>query len=111
VTTRHFTLPTGDGWAAAARSADATPFKRCAIYTRTASTAGPQQETSVLHAQRATCLECIRRRRPGWIALPTRYEDRGLPGLGTERPALQQLLADVDAGHIDVIVTMKEGGG
>ena len=110
MTTRHFTLPTGDGWAAAVRSADATPLKRCAIYTRTASTAGPEQETSVLHAQRVTCLECIRRQ-PGWIALPVRYDDRGLPASGTERAALQQLLVDVDAGHIDVIVTMKEGGG
>ncbi len=104
MTTRDFTLPTCDGSAPAARSADDAPLKRCAIYTRTASTAGPEQEASVLDAQRATCLEYILRQ-PGWTALPTRYDDRGFPSLGTERPALQQLLADVVAGRIDVVVT------
>ena len=37
----------------------------------------------------------------GWVLLPTVYEDAGLSGGTLERPGLQRLLADIDAGLVD----------
>src|SRR5262249_17827485 len=43
----------------------------------------------------------------GWALIRSRYDDGGYSGGSTERPALQELLADVKAGKIDVIVVYK----
>ncbi len=43
----------------------------------------------------------------GWITLPTRYEDAAYSAGTLERPALQRLLKDIDAGMVDVIVVYK----
>ncbi len=43
----------------------------------------------------------------GWAALPTRYDDGGYSGATLERPALQRLLADIEAGKIDCVVVYK----
>jgi len=37
----------------------------------------------------------------GWIALPTPYDDGGYSGGALERPALQRLMADIEAGNVD----------
>jgi site-specific DNA recombinase len=37
----------------------------------------------------------------------TRYDDGGFSGGNMERPALQGLLADVQAGRIDIVVVYK----
>lgn len=36
--------------------------------------------------------------------LPARYDDGGLSGGTLERPALKRLLADIDAGRIDMVL-------
>ena len=41
------------------------------------------------------------------MVLPTDYSDAGFTGANTERPALQRLLADVEAGRVDVILVYK----
>ena len=41
------------------------------------------------------------------MALPDRYDDGGVSGGTLERPALQRLLRDVEAGLVDVIVVYK----
>ncbi len=41
------------------------------------------------------------------MALSTRYDDGGLSGATLDRPALQRLLADAEAGRVDCIVTYK----
>jgi site-specific DNA recombinase len=46
-------------------------------------------------------------RHEGWTAVPARYDDGGFSGGTMERPAIKQLLADVDAGLIDTIVVYK----
>ena len=46
-------------------------------------------------------------RAEGWIALPDQYDDGGVSGGTLERPALQRLLRDVEAGLIDVVVVYK----
>ena len=43
----------------------------------------------------------------GWRLLPARYDDGGFSGGSMERPALQQLLADIRARPIDVVVVYK----
>ena len=39
--------------------------------------------------------------------LPTLYDDGGFSGGTMERPALQRMLADIEAGQIDVVVVYK----
>jgi site-specific DNA recombinase len=81
---------------------------RCAIYTRKSSEEGLEQEFNSLHAQREACEAYIRsQRQEGWTCLAQHYDDGGLSGATIDRPALQQLLADIQAGKIDAVVTYK----
>ena len=81
---------------------------RCAIYTRKSSEEGLDQAFNSLHAQRDACAAYIRSQAgQGWTALRTAYDDGGVSGGTMDRGALQQLLADVDAGRIDVVVVYK----
>jgi site-specific DNA recombinase len=43
----------------------------------------------------------------GWKLIPARYDDGGFSGGNLDRPALQQLLADVDAGLVDCVLVYK----
>src|SRR5438034_1829640 len=82
--------------------------KRCAIYTRKSSEEGLEQEFNSLQAQCEACEAYIRsQRHEGWILARTRYDDGGFSGGNMERPALQQLLADIQGGRIDIIVVYK----
>src|ERR1700726_3581324 len=81
---------------------------RCAVYTRKSSEEGLEQEFNSLHAQREACEAFIRsQRHEGWACLPQAYNDGGISGATMERPALQQLLADIGQGKVDVVVTYK----
>lgn len=85
-----------------------TASLRCAIYTRKSSEEGLEQEFNSLHAQREACeAYVLSQAGEGWKALPTIYDDGGFSGGSIERPALKALLADVDAGRIDVVVVYK----
>lgn len=82
--------------------------KRCAIYTRKSSEEGLEQNFNSLHAQREAAEAYIcSQQHEGWKALPTAYDDGGFSGGSTERPGLQQLLKDIEANKIDVIVVYK----
>jgi len=80
----------------------------CAIYTRKSTDEGLEQEFNSLDAQRE-CAEAyiLSQRHEGWTVLPHRYDDGGFTGANTDRPALRQLLADVEAGRIDCVVVYK----
>ena len=81
---------------------------RCAVYTRKSSEEGLEQEFNSLHAQREACEAYIRsQRHEGWTCLAQHYDDGGLSGATMDRPALQQLLVDIQAGKIDAVVTYK----
>src|SRR5712672_4486436 len=81
---------------------------RCAIYTRKSSEEGLEQEFNSLHAQREACEAFIRsRRQEGWSCLPQAYDDGGRSGGNLERPALQQLLAEIRECKVDVVVVYK----
>ena len=85
-----------------------TKLIRCAIYTRKSHEEGLEQEFNSLDAQREAAEAYIESQRlQGWRALPDRYDDGGFSGGTMERPGLQRLLADVDAGKVDVIVVYK----
>ncbi|HXH53185.1 MAG TPA: recombinase family protein [Sphingomicrobium sp.] len=81
---------------------------RCAIYTRKSTEEGLDQEFNSLDAQREACEAYIRSQAgEGWRLLATRYDDGGFSGGNLNRPAMQQLLTDIDAGKVDVIVVYK----
>ena len=81
---------------------------RCAIYTRKSSEEGLEQEFNSLQAQREACEAFIvSQRHEGWVCLRAAYDDGGFSGATMDRPALQQLLADVKAGRVDTIVVYK----
>ncbi|WP_291206972.1 recombinase family protein [Hyphomonas sp.] len=81
---------------------------RCAIYTRKSSEEGLDMEFNSLDAQRDACESYIASQRSeGWAAIRERYDDGGFSGGTLERPALKQLLNDIENGLIDVIVVYK----
>jgi DNA invertase Pin-like site-specific DNA recombinase len=61
-----------------------------------------------LDAQREACAAyVISQQHEGWTLLPEYYDDGGHSGGTLERPALQQLMDDVKAGKVDVVVVYK----
>jgi site-specific DNA recombinase len=81
---------------------------RCAIYTRKSSEEGLNMEFNSLEAQREACEAYVASQKAeGWAAIRERYDDGGFSGGTLERPALKQLLADIETGLIDVIVVYK----
>src|SRR5207244_5284672 len=46
-------------------------------------------------------------RHAGWMCVPKAYDDGGFSGATMERPALQQLLVDLTAGRVDIVVVYK----
>src|SRR5438067_13926138 len=83
-------------------------IRRCAIYTRKSSEEGLEQDYNSLLAQREACEAFVRSQAgEGWRLLKTAYDDGGFSGGSMERPALQQLLADIGQDVIDVVVVYK----
>src|SRR6202045_3993273 len=81
---------------------------RCAIYTRKSSEEGLEQEFNSLQAQREACEAFIdSQRHEGWLCQRAAYDDGGFSGATMDRPALQQLLADITAGRVDTGVVYK----
>lgn len=82
--------------------------RRCAIYTRKSTEEGLEQAFNSLDAQREACAAYIlSQAHEGWELVNEHYDDGGWSGGNMARPALQQLLADVAAGKVDVIVVYK----
>ena len=64
-----------------------------------------EQEFNSLAAQREACEAYIRsQQHEGWVLARNRYDDGGFSGGSIERPALQDLLADIRAGRLDIVV-------
>ena len=81
---------------------------RCAIFTRKSTEEGLEQGFNSLDAQHEACAAYVAsQRHEGWKLLPERFDDGGLSGGTMERPALQRLLAEVEAGRIGMIVVYK----
>jgi len=98
------------GLAATAGASPSNPPARvrCAIYTRKSTEKGLEREFNSLDAQREACEAFVTSQKSaGWTVLRERYEDGGFTGGNMERPALRKLLADIEAGLIDCVVTYK----
>jgi len=81
---------------------------RCAIYTRKSTEHGLELEFNSLDAQREACEAYVKSQASeGWRALTKRYDDPAYSGGNMDRPALQKLLKDIEAGQVDVIVVYK----
>jgi DNA invertase Pin-like site-specific DNA recombinase len=81
---------------------------RCAVYTRKSSEEGLEMEFNFLDAQREACEAFIASQRAeGWVLVRDRYDDGGISGGTLDRPALKRLLADIEAGLVDVVVVYK----
>jgi site-specific DNA recombinase len=81
---------------------------RCAIYTRKSTEYNLELAFNSLDAQREACEAYIKSQaHEGWRLIPDRYDDGAFSGASLDRPALQQLLADVRAGKIDSVLVYK----
>jgi DNA invertase Pin-like site-specific DNA recombinase len=100
---RHSTALVNEG-----KQAAEPAVVRCAIYTRKSTSVGLDQDFNSLDAQRAACEGYIDQRAGlGWRTTGAAYEDGGFTGANLERPGMQRLLEEVDAGEIDVVVVYK----
>lgn len=80
---------------------------RCAVYTRVSTDEQAQGEYSSLASQRDMCGHAIAlHKEDGWFEA-SYFEDPGYSGKDLQRPAFQALMAAVEAGEVDVVVTYK----
>jgi site-specific DNA recombinase len=85
-----------------------TQAVRCVIYTRKSTEEGLDQNFNSLHAQREAAEAYIKSQKHlGWTLVSNHYDDGGFTGGNLDRPALQQLLSDVDARRVDCIAVYK----
>lgn len=83
-------------------------FKRCAIYTRKSTSNLLDRDVNSLTTQREICGAYVTSQQyRGWIELPRRYDDGGHSGSGLERPAIADLMHDIEAGQVDAVVVYK----
>jgi DNA invertase Pin-like site-specific DNA recombinase len=81
---------------------------RCAIYTRKSTEHNLDLEFNSLDAQREACEAYIKSQaHEGWRAISGRYDDGAFSGGSLDRPALQQLLADVRGHKIEIVLVYK----
>jgi DNA invertase Pin-like site-specific DNA recombinase len=81
---------------------------RCAVYTRKSTEYNLDLAFNSLDAQREACEAYIKSQaHEGWRAIPHRYDDGAFSGGSLERPALQELLSDIRAGKIDIVLVYK----
>jgi len=81
---------------------------RCAVYTRKSTDEGLDQEYNSIDAQRdAGHAYVASQRAEGWIPVADDYDDPAFSGGNMERPALKRLMADIEAGKVDIVVVYK----
>jgi site-specific DNA recombinase len=81
---------------------------RCAVYTRKSTDENLESDFNSLDAQREAAEAYIASQKAeGWVALETRYDDPAYSAATTDRPALQRLLVDIEAGEVDAVVVYK----
>jgi DNA invertase Pin-like site-specific DNA recombinase len=78
---------------------------RCAIYTRVSTDQQAEKEFNSCEAQEARVRSFVASQEGFQVSEV--YTDAGYTGANIERPALQKLLRDVQAGRHDLIITYK----
>jgi site-specific DNA recombinase len=82
--------------------------KRCAVYCRVSSDERLDQSFNSLDAQKDAGLAYVASQRTeGWIPVSDDYIDPGFSGGNMERPGLKRLMADIEAGKVDIVVVYK----
>ena len=80
----------------------------CAIYTRKSTSEGLEKDFTTLDAQREAAENYIASQKSlGWTVLSTKYNDGGYTGADINRPALKQLMEDINSGRINCVVVYK----
>lgn len=89
-------------------SAKPSGHVRCATYVRVSREEDDDsKEYNSLESQREYCEHYIAlHKADGWFAA-RHFSDNGFSGKNLDRPAIQELLAEVRAGNIDVVVAYK----
>lgn len=81
---------------------------RCAIYTRKSTDEGLEKQFNTLEAQREAGENYIKAQHyQGWELIEKHYDDGGYSGGNMNRPAFQELLADIQANKVDMVVIYK----
>jgi DNA invertase Pin-like site-specific DNA recombinase len=87
---------------------------RCVIYTRKSCEEGLELEYNSLDNQYDICKKYVESQQHLGLALvtdnignPKRYDDGGFSGGNIERPALRELLKDIQSNKIDLVVVYK----
>src|ERR1700735_3006096 len=81
---------------------------RWAVYTRKSTEHNLELEFNSLDAQREACEAYIKSQaHEGWRLVPAAYDDGGISGASLDRPAIQALLSEIQAGKIDIVVVYK----
>ena len=81
---------------------------RCAVYTRKSTEEGLEMEYNSLDAQYDSAVSYIKSQASnGWMLLPKHYDDGGFSGGNVNRPALQELMKDIESDKIDIVVVYK----
>jgi len=81
---------------------------RCAVYTRKSTEDGLDQEFNSLDAQYEACAAyALSQQHEGWVLAKERYDDGGFSGGDMDRPGLKRLLADMEAGRVDIVLLYK----
>ncbi len=84
------------------------PQIKCAIYTRKSSEEGLELEFNSLQAQREACEAYIKsQKHEGWVLVDKQYDDGGFSGGTLDRPALKELLKDIERDAVNIIVVYK----
>jgi site-specific DNA recombinase len=76
------------------------------VYTRKSTTKGLDRDFTSIDNQRQVCERFVDQM-PGATLVTRSYDDGGYSGGTTDRPGLQQLLADVMARLVDCVVAYK----
>ena len=79
-------------------------MKKACVYTRVSTDAQGEDGKVSLPEQERMAKACIESK--GWQYIRT-YEDNGYSGRTTDRPALQQMLLDIQRGEIGAVVIYK----
>ena len=84
------------------------PIKRCAVYCRVSSDERMDQSFNSIDAQKEAGHAFIKSQsHEGWIAVADDYDDPAYSGGNMDRPALRRLMADIEAGRVNIIVVYK----
>jgi site-specific DNA recombinase len=83
---------------------------RCAVYVRKSTDKGLDRDFNSLDAQQEACAAFIASQAAeGWTLVDEKYSDGGYSGAtaAADRPALEKLLGDVEAGKLDCVVVHR----